>query len=84
MATTAPAAAQAATQQDVLPSGGMVLLGTMGAEGAKSALVRMSNGTTERVEPGDTVARFTVTAVAEGRLYLQRKGETTVLGVPQG
>lgn len=73
-----------ATQENVLPRTGLVLLGTMINDEAPRALVRIRHGDIRRVGPGDKVGRALVMAIEPGAIYLARGGNSQRLAIPQG
>ena len=75
MAETAPDTTRAeslATEEGVLPLREMTLIGTMGTETTRRALIRLPGGAIERVAVGDTFRGRTIDAIEPERLRMSR------------
>lgn len=68
--TTNATTAELATQNGVLPLGNLQLLGVVGTESNRRALLRMAGGQTRMVRVGDTVRHGTVVAIGDDRIVL--------------
>lgn len=73
-----------ATQSGLLPMRELSLIGTMGTDTTRYALIRLPGGAIEKVGVGDTLRGKRVDAIEPERLYLSRGGEQTVLEMPHG
>lgn len=62
--------ADLATQNGVLPLRNLQLLGVVGTETSRRALLRMAGGQTRMVRVGDTFRQGTVIAIGEDRVVL--------------
>lgn len=80
--TTPASLAQAATLRGALPPGETGLLGVIGSGGTRSALLRTSDGRVQKVERGDRVDGWTVSAIDATSVRLQGNGGTRTLRVP--
>lgn len=72
----------AATQTDVLPASGVILLGTFNKAGVARALIRNSQRRVEEVSVGDMIGRQYVAAIDSGTLVLMKNGEIQRLTIP--
>ncbi|MWD28122.1 hypothetical protein E0K89_011595 [Aquicoccus sp. SCR17] len=61
-----------------------ILLGTFGLESDRRALLRLPDGGTAKVKPGDRVGRAIVMAIDDGSLVLNRAGTARRLAIPEG
>lgn len=75
-------AAQIATTVVPLDSRKTVLLGTFGSESSRQALLRLPDGETRKVAPGDKVDGGQVVAISEDRLLISQSGVTRTLRMP--
>lgn len=73
-----------ATQADMLPRRGLVLLGTFVKTEGSQALVRLPSGKIQSIAEGDKVGGANVTAIKHGAIILARKGSASRLEMPQG
>ncbi|MBE0452344.1 hypothetical protein [Roseovarius autotrophicus] len=73
----------AATQQNALPPGGLVLLGTMHGPDTARALLRLDNGKIRSVETGAQIGNATVAAIGEGVVILATRGRAHRLEMPR-
>ena len=74
---------QAATEENVLPAGGLALLGTFLKPEAATALIRTPTGDTRTVTIGDKIGRYTVAAIETGALHIaQADGRARKLTLP--
>ncbi len=71
-----------ATVSVPLNRNGLILLGTFGSDARPGALLRLPNGKTQRVEPGDSLGDSTVLAVASGSVVVKSAGQTMTLKQP--
>ena len=71
-----------ATVSVPLERNGLILLGTFGSDARPGALLRLPNGKTQRVEPGDSLGDSTVLAVASGSVVVKSAGRTMTLKQP--
>lgn len=78
---TPPEVARHATQQARLDR--LALIGIFGSETAPGALIRLADGTFQRVVPGDAVAGQTVAAIGEDSVMLARGTRTRALRLPE-
>jgi hypothetical protein len=63
-------------------SGNISLIGVFGASNQRHALVRLPNGSVQRVRPGETVAGAQVAAVGADNVRLRTNGGDRVLRLP--
>lgn len=87
MAETKPntAAAEAhATKEGLLDTNQMALIGTMGTEIARRALIRLPSGRIRQVTVGDTLRGRRIDAIQTDRLFMSRNGQQSILEMPQG
>ena len=80
MATTE----QLATQTGALVRGRFTLVGTMGTDDLRRALVMTRGGDVVQVGVGDNLGGARVDAIALDRLLMSRNGRSHVLQMPQG
>ena len=73
-----------ATRQNALPLSELALIGTMGTDAARRALVRFPGGRIEQVRVGDTLRGNRIDAIEPERLLMSRAGRQSVLDMPQG
>lgn len=78
--TPAPVA-QAATEEGMLPSRTLVLLGTMTGPDPR-ALVRLPSGRIETVKPGARLQGYDVAGIQDGLVLLVRNGQSRRLSMP--
>lgn len=76
--------ARAATVENGLPSGKLILVGITGTSSAPKALVRFSNGRIKRVKVGDRLDGGKVIAIGEGRLIYLKGRRKITLTMPRG
>ena len=69
---TTPKIQSAATQDDVLPRRGIVLLGTFVKPDGPYALIRAGDGRIARVSPGDRIGGLRITAIEPGLVHINR------------
>ena len=81
---TPPETLEAATEENALPSGRLVLLGTFLGDDGGRALIRTASGKIATVTPGTTIGNAKVVAIDEGELILSRGTRTTKLTMPRG
>jgi len=80
----ADAAQDFATEDGVLPLGRMSLIGTMGTDTVRRALIRLPSGRIERVGVGDTLRGRRIDAIEPERVLLSRNGRQSVLEMHHG
>ena len=73
-----------ATQKSALDLDQIALIGTMGTEIARRALIRLPSGSIRHVTVGDTLRGRRIDAIETDRLLMSRFGEQTILEMPQG
>ncbi len=73
-----------ATETDVLPLSQMTLIGTIGTDTLRRALIRLPGGRIQRVKVGDTLRGRRIDAIEPDRLLMSRAGQQTILAMPQG
>ena len=84
-ATTDTATAESlATEDSVLDTRSLSLIGTMGTDSLRRALVRFPNGRIEQVTVGDTLRGQRIDAIEPDRLLMSRNGRQSILEMPQG
>ncbi|WP_188788600.1 hypothetical protein [Salipiger pallidus] len=76
--------AQQATVSNQLNLRQMNLIGVFGTDGARRALVRMSNGRLQNVKVGDRLDGGRVAAIGDTQLQLVKSGRSIVLRMPSG
>lgn len=74
---------QAATEENALPSGRLVLLGTFLSDEGGRALIRTASGKITTVTPGTTIGNTRVIAIDDGELVITRGSRTTRLKMPK-
>jgi hypothetical protein len=79
---TPPAIAAAATTQTGLSRNQVSLIGVFGTANRRHALVRMPNGSIQRVQAGDQVQGAQVAAVTGDAVRLRNGGRETILRMP--
>ncbi|TMV08883.1 hypothetical protein FGK63_07120 [Ruegeria sediminis] len=72
----------AATQQGALAKNSVAVLGVFGPSNDLRALMRLSNGRIEKVEPGSRVGSGTVAAIDENGVMLRQSGQTKRIDIP--
>ncbi|MEL7100457.1 MAG: amidophosphoribosyltransferase [Pseudomonadota bacterium] len=82
MASTDETTAAHATETARLRRSRPQLIGTFGATEAMGALLRLPEGTIERLTVGDISAAGTVIAIEPGAIHIARGGRTEVLRLP--
>lgn len=82
--TNFTAAETFATEQGLLDTNQMALIGTMGTEMARRALIRLPSGSIRQVTVGDTLRGRRVDAIEPDRLMMSRNGQQTILEMPKG
>lgn len=82
--TNLTAAETFATEQGLLDTNQMALIGTMGTEMARRALIRLPSGSIRQVTVGDTLRGRRVDAIEPDRLMMSRNGQQTILEMPKG
>ena len=82
--TTSPTAEHFATEIGLLPLGQMALIGTMGTELSRRALIRLPSGSIRKVAVGDVLRGSRIDAIEPERLLMSRNGHQTILEMPQG
>ena len=84
-ATTDTATAESlATEDSVLDTRSLSLIGTMGTDSLRRALVRFPNGRIEQVTVGDMLRGQRIDAIEPERLLMSRNGRQSILEMPQG
>ncbi|MGZ9810461.1 hypothetical protein ACXN5S_08350 [Pseudoroseicyclus sp. H15] len=78
---TPPEVAAAATVSAELPETGILLIGTFVAADGGAALLRLSDGSISRVQPGDETGAGEVVAIGDGQVTFSRNGESVTLGM---
>jgi len=73
-----------ATEEGLLQMGQIALIGTMGTDLSRRALVRLPSGSIRTVTVGDTLRGRRIDAITPDRLLMSRNGQQTVLEMPQG
>ncbi len=81
-ATNSTTAAAAATQNVNLARRGVTLIGVFGPESDRYAMVRLSNGSVQRIKAGDQVQGAHVAAVGASTVQFANNGRTTTLAMP--
>ena len=76
--------ASAATQNDVLPTDQLSVLGTLMTPTGPRAILRTSNGHVRTVSVGDRTFNGQVVAIGESRVILNGLVGQTVLDMPSG
>lgn len=84
LAPHAQHAATLATQKSLLPLREMTLIGTMGTDNNRRALIRLPDGTISHVSIGDTLRGRRIDAIGPDRLLMSRNGRQQVLSLPSG
>jgi len=79
----APAPARTATRSEPARPGSVSLIGVFGKADQRHALLRLGNGSTERVRTGDRVAGVQVAAIGADSVRLAGGGRDTVLRLPE-
>ncbi|MDU8926668.1 amidophosphoribosyltransferase [Alisedimentitalea sp. MJ-SS2] len=75
-------AARLATTSVAIDLKGLVLLGTFGSKGSPGALLRLPNGSVQRIAPGDVVAGRRVAAISDGEVVFTASGRNRSLFQP--
>ena len=75
-------AARLATTSVSIDLRDLVLLGTFGSPTEPRALLRLPDGSVQRVAPGDTVGARKVAAIDEGQVVFSGAGRPKSLGLP--
>jgi hypothetical protein len=78
-----PTAQRPTTQRIGLSRGNMALIGVFGSNTNRYALVRMPNGSIERMGPGDSVQGVRVAAIGSDSVRLNNRGRDTLLRLPE-
>ncbi|MFY9211651.1 MAG: hypothetical protein WAO69_11030 [Aestuariivita sp.] len=73
-----------ATQTGALSMRKLSLIGTMGTDSLRRALVRLPDGRIEQVEVGDTLQGQRIDAIEPERLLMSRNGRQRILSMPHG
>lgn len=73
-----------ATENGQLNTGALSLIGTMGTDELRRALVRFPNGRIEKVTVGDKLRGRRIDAIEPDRVLMSRNGQQSVLQMPQG
>ena len=71
------------TQDGVLDTRTLSLIGTMGTDTLRGALVRFPNGRIEKVTVGDNLRGNRIDAIEPERLLMSRNGRQSILEMPQ-
>jgi len=74
--------AAAPTTRTGLSRGNVALIGVFGAQSGRHALLRLPNGTVQRVRAGDSVQGVQVAAVGADSVRLSGRGRDTLLRLP--
>ncbi len=82
--TNTTAAEAHATEEGLLDTKQMALIGTMGTEMARRALIRLPSGAIRKVTVGDTLRGRRIDAIQPDRLFMSRNGQQSILEMPQG
>ena len=77
-------AEQLATEPGALVRGRFMLIGTMGTDDLRRALVMTRGGDVVQVGVGDTLGGARVDAIAPDHLLMSRNGRSEVLQMPRG
>ncbi|MGY9046229.1 hypothetical protein P775_09575 [Puniceibacterium antarcticum] len=77
-----PGVAQEATEHTRANLDRVILLGIVGREGARRALLRLPGGRVARVSKGDRVGRQTVYAIDDTRIALGQNGRARWVSIP--
>jgi len=80
--TTNPTTADLATQRGALPLRKVQLIGIMGTEDDRRALLRTPAGQIRRIAPGDRLRQGTVAAISVDAVILQTATGQRVLRLP--
>lgn len=73
-----------ATQEGRLQMGQIALIGTMGTDIARRALIRFPSGSIRKVTVGDRLRGRRIDAIGPDRLLMSRNGQQTILEMPKG
>lgn len=74
--------ARAATIEDGINLGGVSLIGIFGTANARRALVRLPQGRYVQVKRGDRVRGWTVSAISEDNIRVQKGAQNSILRMP--
>ncbi len=75
--------ARAATIENGINLGGVSLIGIFGTANARRALVRLPQGRYVQVKRGDKVRGWTVSAISENNVRVQKGSQNSILRMPQ-
>ena len=73
-----------ATEEGLLPLGEMSLIGTMGTDTLRRALIRLPGGKIRQVGVGDRLRGQHIDAIEPERLLMSRNGRQSILAMPRG
>jgi hypothetical protein len=82
-AAPAPQPVRTTARQEPARPGSVTLIGVFGKADQRHALVRLGNGSTERVRAGDRIAGVQVAAIGADSVRLAGGGRDTVLRLPE-
>ncbi len=74
---------KAATERLGLSRGNMALIGVFGGSDGRHALIRLPNGSIERVSAGDRVQGIQVAAIGADSVRINSRGRDTLLTLPE-